>query len=153
MDTSMDFDRIGETGRSDHPADNTLTWRPEYACGQPTVDIQHRYLIDLANLACHASSSGMGDRVAGAILKGLARYTEEHFAFEERLLAQMDPDLAVSHRVLHRALTSDLELLIVEGFENWDDDFLDRLNQWIRTRLVAHMTGPDQAAFGTRKGS
>ena len=93
----------GETDLSASPLIEII-WEDSYACGQPTIDSQHRKLFTLANSLIGAISSAQPDSEIAMRLKRLMAHTAQHFHDEEAILARVDfPGLSV-HAAEHSRL-------------------------------------------------
>lgn len=82
-----------------------LSWHESYACGEPTIDQEHRKLFDLANALISAAfkRESQPHEFEEALQKMLA-HVVKHFADEEAILAQHHyADLAVQARA-HKML-------------------------------------------------
>jgi hemerythrin len=84
-----------------------VRWSTRYEVGIEVIDGQHRHLLDLINRLQDALGCGtdLGDLVAS--LKELVRYTEHHFATEERLMDEVGAS-AERHRGEHQRLLEGL---------------------------------------------
>lgn len=82
-----------------------LVWRPEWESGHPEIDAQHRKLLARADeffgrsLQAHVESG----KVLPLLDKVLAEITD-HFAFEERVLAELDYPDTEAHKQKHAEL-------------------------------------------------
>ncbi len=82
----------------------TFVWNERFTTGLEAVDEQHHHLVDIVNLvgdilvAEHSSAEDME-----AIFKQLADYARQHFATEEKLMAEVgvDPRHIASHKHHH----------------------------------------------------
>lgn len=81
-----------------------IEWDKTFSVGVPEFDDQHAELIEIANELHTAMVSGDEERTVRAILSRLVEHAAEHFAFEERQMAQACYSGAVEHRREHRAL-------------------------------------------------
>lgn len=84
-----------------------VQWGPRYEVGIEAIDGQHRHLVELINRLQDAL--GAGDELEQLIesLRELVRYTEHHFATEERLMDEVGAS-AERHRTEHRHLLEGL---------------------------------------------
>ncbi|MBK4720572.1 hemerythrin family protein [Azospirillum sp. YIM DDC1] len=64
-----------------------ITWRRQLSVGQPSIDEDHKHLIEYLNEldAALNSRSFMPVRVAKILMK-LLEYTQQHFAREEKIM-------------------------------------------------------------------
>ncbi|MCX6080623.1 MAG: bacteriohemerythrin [Chloroflexi bacterium] len=71
-----------------------MSWSESYSVGSLGIDAQHKKLFDLVNELHDAMSQGKGKEILGATLDKLVNYSKEHFAIEEKMLANVNyPDL------------------------------------------------------------
>jgi len=82
-------------------------WSARYEVGIEVIDGQHRHLLELINRLQHALQGGMDLEDLVASLKELVRYTEHHFATEERLMDEVGAS-AERHRGEHQHLLEGL---------------------------------------------
>jgi hemerythrin len=65
-----------------------LEWHASYACGEPTIDAQHRALFEQANVLLGASMGPVADRTGmQQAFRALLGEVQAHFRDEEALLA------------------------------------------------------------------
>lgn len=89
------------------PAPAYLPWNPRYAVGIEVMDGQHRELLECINRLAEGLRSGRDFDELVEALRELVRYTEHHFATEERLMDEHGAH-AERHRGEHRRLLDDL---------------------------------------------
>ena len=129
-----------------------VNWTREMATGLRSIDDDHRMLLDILNgLQSDAAESGAERRV-GAALGALARYVDQHFAREERFLAQAGyPDLE-EHAAAHERMTRHVH----DTWAAWQadpgsadpGDLCTMLQDW----LVRHIMGTDMQYVPFLKG-
>ena len=78
-------------------------WGPSYEVGIEVIDGQHKHLLELINRLQDALSEGDNLDKLVESLRELVRYTEHHFATEERLMDEVGAS-AERHRGEHRRL-------------------------------------------------
>jgi hemerythrin len=102
---------VDRQGRSDGHASRAgtrmlrLLWLEDYACGDPTIDAEHRELFDLGNALIDAaaekySEPGLWRAALDSVLAHLAR----HFQSEEALMARRGYRRLAVHRRAHAGL-------------------------------------------------
>ena len=84
-----------------------LPWNPRYAVGVEVMDGQHRELLECINRLGDGLRSGRDFDELVEALRELVRYTEHHFATEERLMDELGAR-AERHRGEHRRLLDSL---------------------------------------------
>jgi len=103
------FDITGHAPRRAAPpspgaaAGRRVQWSPRYEVGIEVIDGQHRHLLELINRLQGALSSGRELDELVESLRELVRYTEHHFATEERLMDGVGAS-AERHRGEHQRL-------------------------------------------------
>ena len=116
-----------------------ITWTEEFLTGIETIDDQHRRLVDLVNKFEEASRRGRGSRVMSDILNDLVGYTQEHFAHEEKIMAESGFPAAAQHTARHRQLLQKVERFQYE-FETEGrrvtKELRDMLRYWIRSHIL-----------------
>lgn len=81
-----------------------IKWDATLMVGVPSIDGQHRKLVDLINQLNEAMKRGQGHAALGDILKEMVDYTRYHFAFEEKLMAQHGYPESKTHLLNHDSL-------------------------------------------------
>ena len=71
------------------------------ATGIPTVDAQHRQLIDWLNDLLAAMSQGQGRNQVSSVLDKLDKYVETHFAHEEDCMVKYHCSVAAANIAAH----------------------------------------------------
>lgn len=84
-----------------------IPWSARYEVGIEVIDGQHRQLLELVNRLGDDLGAGRDFDQLVASLKELVRYTEHHFATEERLMDEVGAG-AERHRSEHRRLIDGL---------------------------------------------
>lgn len=90
-------------------------WADEFSVGNSTLDEQHKELIDILNML---QDKLMGDIQEYEVLQSLRQlqvYAAEHFALEERFMAEMQDSLPsyAQHLQEHREFTDMVNSLIM----------------------------------------
>ena len=90
-----------------------LTWNESrHSVGISLIDAQHREILERANKIADAVASGDRSKAVEEMLDELVLFAREHFAFEERLMAENSyPDME-SHVEEHFRLLQQLNNLI-----------------------------------------
>ena len=123
-----------------------MGWREAYASGDPTIDAQHRELVEGAG-ALAVDAMERGDlREVGASLEALLELVRFHFATEEELLARKGYEGLAAHRALHQELLAKAATLQAEIREGRAT--LDRLLWFVSYEVVAwHLLTADREFF------
>ncbi|HYD43410.1 MAG TPA: bacteriohemerythrin [Anaeromyxobacter sp.] len=78
------------------------TWNPSLATGNATIDEQHQELFARADALIDAMLQGRAAAEIAGLVGFLRDYCRDHFALEERLMAQAAYPLAAGHAQAHR---------------------------------------------------
>jgi diguanylate cyclase (GGDEF)-like protein/hemerythrin-like metal-binding protein/PAS domain S-box-containing protein len=125
-----------------------LVWDPDYECGDPLIDGQHRQLFVLANALMDESMGEGRIEVRRQRLTALLGHVVQHFADEERMLERVGYPELQQHRALHGALTD--EALKLAGRMEAGELQLQELVQFLVVRVVRdHLLRSDTLFFPT----
>lgn len=117
---------------------SVIAWSDEFSVGVAAIDDQHRHLFEIVNNLDEAIEKNRGQRVVGQVLREMVGYTQEHFAFEEKLMAEAGFDGLKAHQAKHRRIIQKVERfdyeLNVEG-RRISRDVRDFLQQWLMTHI------------------
>lgn len=127
----------------------TIAWREAMNTGDPTIDADHRHLVDLIN-AFEAALAGGGaiehKRIARVLL-GLVEYTGEHFKREEDIQLAVRYPYHDSHRRSHRDVLKKLSAIVGDYTKTPDGPERDRmvrdLGAFLKEWLVDHIIQSD----------
>jgi len=122
---------------------NALEWDGSFATGINRFDEAHKVLFKMVNDLHEAMQQKRSKEVIGQILNGLAEYTVNHFADEERAFAQTSYPGAAEHKELHKKLVSqvvDLQGKFRSGETVLSQDIITFLQDW----LIDHIKGTDK---------
>jgi diguanylate cyclase (GGDEF)-like protein/hemerythrin-like metal-binding protein len=90
------------------PGDNSiirLTWKPRYACGERTIDKEHRQLFLLSNaLLDQATAQGVDSGALNRAFDALLAHVVQHFADEEEILRAHGYEHLEEHAGCHKQL-------------------------------------------------
>lgn len=114
-------------------------WDPLMETGIAAIDDDHRELVRQVNELGLAMRRGEGGRLVAELLAFLGRYAQEHFAVEERLMAEAAYPGLGEHRARHEQFRRDLaahEASFAAGGEVGTPT-LD-LHGWVMRWLSAH---------------
>lgn len=123
---------------------NPFAWCAEYSVGNSEIDAQHQKLLSITRDLHQAMTEGRGQPALGPILMELVRYTEDHFSFEEELLAASRYPALSSHQQSHRKLVQELRDLRLKSLDCKLTATLETMAS-LRCWLVEHIKGKDQA--------
>lgn len=121
----------------------SLEWDASFATGVSKYDEQHRKLFDMVNELADAMQQKRSKEAIGRVLNGLAEYTVNHFADEERSFAQSRYPEENAHKALHKKLVDQVVELIGKfnaGETLLTQDVINFLQDW----LINHIKGTDK---------
>lgn len=125
----------------------SFNWGKCYETGLPTVDQQHRALVDLINH--YGELLTAGERVSGedmeVVLQQLAAYAHYHFDEEELLMAQAGLD--ARHVRPHKHFHADFlqEVTLMKAGLNKGQTKAEQLLKFLTYWLAYHILGTDQS--------
>ncbi|MBW4055293.1 MAG: bacteriohemerythrin [Proteobacteria bacterium] len=120
-----------------------LEWNASYSTGVSKYDEQHKVLFTMVNDLADAMQQKKSKEAVGRVLNGLAEYTVNHFADEERNFAQTHYPEEAQHKALHKKLVDQVVALIGKfnaGEPLITQDVINFLQDW----LVNHIQGVDK---------
>lgn len=123
-----------------------IEWKAEYETGVAVIDEQHRNLVEIINRFEEALQKGKASRQANQILNDLTGYTQEHFATEERLMAEAGYPHLKTHQSQHRQLLQKVERFQFE-FNAAGRRITAELHEFLGYWLINHIQRDDRA-FG-----
>jgi hemerythrin-like metal-binding protein len=115
-----------------------LTWNDGYSMGVKTIDQQHSGLFGMVNDLHAAMMKGQGKAVIGPLLDRLVKYTQEHFAFEERAMEAAKYPNAKAHRAHHADLArqvTDYVARYKRGDSGLNIELLRFLSDWLSNHI------------------
>ena len=90
---------------------NLIQWGDHLSVEHPTIDIQHKAIFDLGTRVYENWRAGGGIGVLRPAVDKLANLLQAHFAFEERVLAEIGYDALTEHAGEHRAMLDEMQIL------------------------------------------
>ena len=117
-------------------------WKTEYATGIHSIDAQHQTLFAMGRELHAAMSAGQGKTVFAGILDRLVRYTQTHFADEERLMQLVNYPGLRAHKAEHTALLEQVAQFQAD-FQRGATVMSVQLLRVIRDWLENHIKGSD----------
>ena len=122
---------------------NALEWDTSFATGISRYDDAHKVLFKMVNDLHDSMQQKRSKEVIGQILNGLAEYTVNHFADEERAFAKTNYPEEAQHKMLHQKLVSqvvELQGRFQSGETVLSQDVITFLQDW----LINHIKGTDK---------
>jgi len=120
----------------------TLEWREQLSVGNDLIDADHKYLIDIINLAEQGLKTHDCVMLTGA-LDNLSRYSIMHFSREETIAAAAGYPQASSLHESHGELMKMLVQLKKEIGDQWDAASATRFSAFLRAWLIDHVIKED----------
>ena len=116
-----------------------INWSDSLSTGVDEQDAQHKKLIDIINQLYDAVQADKAARIHEEILVELINYTENHFSFEEKLMAQYNYADAPSHIEEHAKFTQtimDLMNQLNSGTSLITIEVIDLLFRWLMNHII-----------------
>ena len=122
-----------------------IEWDPSTMATEiPTVDQQHRQLIEWLNELLAAMATGEGRAEVGAVLAKLDTYVNTHFAFEEQCMVRSRCPFAATNMAAHAYFMKTFDDLRAEYEANGASSHLVvRVEQELAQWLASHIKGID----------
>jgi hemerythrin len=125
--------------------DVARSWNPKLKIGVGAIDVQHEELYDRFDAFVEAASDRDRKAAASQALAYLTRYVDEHFADEERSMADHRYPNLGAHRELHRSFSRELADLTARFFsQGATPSFLLALANLFESWLSMHISLVDQ---------
>ena len=123
-----------------NPQEEFFSWGEKYQVGIAFADVQHRQLAEIINRLHQALVEGEGRVVLGRILDELIRYTQAHFAAEEKVLQSCGyPDFVTHHSEHERLAYAVLEFYqkLMSHEMGLTPQAVDFLREWLGEEILA----------------
>jgi len=120
-----------------------LEWDSSFTVSVDKYDNAHKVLFNMINDLADAMQQKKSKDAVGRVLNGLAEYTINHFADEERSFSQTHYPEETQHKALHKKLLDQVTELIVKfnaGQPLIAQDVINFLQDW----LINHIKGVDK---------
>ena len=119
-----------------------LAWEPSLAIDVPEIDDQHRSLFEQAARFDAAVRAGESSRTLQELFDFLARYAQEHFEAEERLMREAHYPRLASHMLEHAEFRRRLATLLPHWESEGDSTSLlmavsGFLIRWLREHIAS----------------
>ena len=121
-----------------------IEWKDAMSVGIPSIDNQHKQLVDLINRLNAAMEDGETDKELGRIFSDLVAYTDQHFRHEEDLFERHAYPMQDAHRREHDALREkaiSLKQRVDDGEFVLGVEVMNFLRDWLKS----HIMGSDRA--------
>lgn len=120
-----------------------INWSDQYSLAIPSIDNQHKKLIELINQLHEALAAGKAKEVLGSILVELADYTVTHFKFEEQMMNKHGYTSFNGHVTVHNEFVNKIQGY-VNDFEQGRSAFSISLMNFLRDWLTNHILKTDK---------
>jgi hemerythrin len=141
---------------------NLIQWGDHLSVDHPMIDIQHKAIFDLGTRVYENWKSGGSLDVLFPAMDKLANLLQAHFAYEERVLAEIGYDELKEHAAEHRCMLDEIEMLR-DGFRGCRGDLEVRrgsvlapgwsVMQFILGFTIGHVSTSDMSYCQTLKAS
>lgn len=124
----------------------SIEWRDALCVGDPSIDSDHKHLIDLINQFEQSITGQINHKSIAKVLIGLVQYTTEHFAREEEIQLKIRYPYVESHRRQHRDVLKKLGALLQEYTESHGeirDKLIRDMTSFLKEWLVNHIIESD----------
>lgn len=128
-----------------------LEWSDKLVLGIPSVDAQHRQLVDMLNELYAAFRDGTAKEHIGPVLDRLIQYTAVHFKHEEDFFDQTRYPDAEHHKKEHANLVKRV-LEVQQKFKSGQVVLTQDLMAFLRNWLADHILGSDKRYVAHVKG-
>ena len=119
----------------------SIAWDDSIIVGIPTIDEDHKKLVDMLNELFAACFAAQGPAVLGDILDQLVDYTKYHFEREEKMLEEANYGRLEEHRVLHKRMVAQVEKIqknLQSGAtHDLSNETLKFLSHWLTDHIQA----------------
>jgi hemerythrin len=116
-----------------------IEWSDKLSVNIPSIDDQHKVLVDLINQLHDAMKTGKSKDVIASVLSSLIDYTKKHFAHEEKCMTQT----CYAHLKDHKCQHDDLAVKVLQfeadfkaGKVGLTMEVLTFLQQWLNGHIM-----------------
>lgn len=120
-----------------------LGWKQRYEIGIPSIDEQHKNLLELINRLNSTNSAEFNNKKIFALLNTLVQYAEKHFSSEERIMEFTRYPKFSEHRTQHEKFLATIHTF-AEKLENSNPNIPRDLFLFLKEWYIAHIGGTDQ---------
>lgn len=121
-----------------------IEWNDSIVVGVPSIDRDHRMLVDMLNELFAACFAGRGPDVLVGIVTCLVDYTRYHFDREEKLLAQAGYDAVDAHRAMHARMVAQVEKIRSDLQQGATHDLSNATLKFLSRWLTDHIQSEDR---------
>lgn len=117
-----------------------VEWKDSYSVGAADLDRQHQQLIDIINRLHDCMRTGAAHALIVRIVDDLVSYTQQHFAYEERMLASAGYSGVAEHARKHRAMIAQVEVFrdrVKLAKASLPLQLMDFLKSWLTQHILS----------------
>ena len=117
-----------------------LAWKDYYTVHEPSLDAEHKQIIELIDSLYLAMQRRADQHVIGDVLERLVRYTMTHFGHEENQMREVGyPELDA-----HKACHDRMQERTLELRTQWDAASAPEVMRFLKDWWVNHIQGDDK---------
>ena len=120
-----------------------IKWTDQFSVGVVEIDNQHKVLVKLINKLFDAMADGQANIILNEILNEMARYTQVHFATEEKYFAAFNYEGSEAHIDEHQQFI-DTVMKFKTRFEAGNIVLSLEVFKFLKSWLVNHIQGSDK---------
>lgn len=131
-----------------------IDWSDTMSVKIPSIDDQHIKLVEMVNALSDSVAQGNSKEVLSDVFDGLAQYTVEHFAYEEKFFKEFGYEDTEKHTLEHEDLVKQV-VGLKQKMENEEGFMLGlEVMAFLKNWLTEHIMGSDKdySAFLLSKG-
>jgi len=116
-----------------------IIWNDALSVQIAEIDAQHKCLIDLINQLHDSMKAGRGNDIIGSVLLDLLKYTQFHFATEEKYFHKYAYPEAFLHKKQHDDLTRKTKELTAshsQGKLTISIETMNFLRDWLKVHIL-----------------
>ena len=120
-----------------------IRWQHSFSVKVGKIDLQHQRLVQMINELDDAMRMGKGKALLNSLIVELFKYTQEHFATEEKYFDQFGYPEAAAHKQEHRQFLTRVKNFYDKHLANQlglSIEVMNFLSDWLKT----HIQGSDQ---------
>ena len=118
-----------------------IEWAEFLELGEPTIDAQHKRLVEIVNVFLGAADKGEAQDVLHQTLDDLLEYTNSHFDEEEAFMERLGYPGLDAHRREHDTLRHEVAERLTDLVENKGS--ILEMQAFLTSWIVGHVMGWD----------
>ena len=116
-----------------------FNWNASLELKISSIDSQHQKLVEYINELYDAMMAGKGNDVLGSVFQKLITYTQDHFAYEEKLFETHGYSETSQHAKAHASLkstVSDFYTKFQKGEMAVSSELMNFLKEWLMNHIL-----------------